>query len=134
MPEKPKLPSPEKIRILTASKDLKPEDADRHGDLFLDGDHPAQAMMFYERSKNPERFQRVKEHAVRDGDAFLLLWLARLAPDLVTAEEWAKAGENALAAGKLLFARDCFEKAEMPDRAVEVRQKYLDIFRPPPKA
>ena len=50
MVEKPKLPSPEKMRFLTASKDLKPADADRHGDLFFD------VLLFREEEMDSEEF------------------------------------------------------------------------------
>ncbi len=123
------LPSPEKVRILTASKDLKTGDADRYGDLFFEAGQTAQAMMFYERSKNPDRLRKVKDYAVGKGEAFLLLWVARLVADLVTEEEWEKAGENALAEGRVIFAKDCFEKAGLTERAQEMRQEYLKIFR-----
>ena len=122
------LPSPEKVRILTASKDLKGEDADRYGDLFLEGGRPAMAMMFYERSKNPERLGRVKDYAVRLGDAFFLHWVSKLVPDLVSEPEWAAAGERALADGKVIFARDCFERANSPEKVQEARSQYLRLF------
>lgn len=125
------LPSPEKVRILTASKDLKPAEADRYGDLFLEAGRPAVAMMFYERSKNPDRLQAVKKHGVRTGDAFLLLGISKLIPDLVDESEWAAAGERALADGKVLFARDCFERGGQPEKTQEARQRYLEIFRKP---
>lgn len=134
VPDKPRLPSPERVRILTASKDLKPEDADKHGDQFFEAGNPAQAMMFYERSKNPDRLRKVKEYAVGQGDAFLLLWVAKLSPELLTPEDWTKAGENAMANGRVIFAKDCFEKAELPDRAREARQEYLKIFQGPGKS
>lgn len=123
-------PSPEKVRILTASKDLKPEDADRYGDLFFEAGLTAQAMMFYERSKTPDRWKRVKTYAIGAGDAFLLTWLHRLAPELIDELEWAEAGERALADGRVVFARDCFEKANQPDKVQEARQRYLAIFQP----
>lgn len=123
------LPSPEKVRILTASKDLKPEDADRYGDLFFEAGLTAQAMMFYERAKSPDRLARVKAHAVAGGDAFILTWLHRLSPELIFEPEWEQAGERALADGKVLFARDCFERANLPERAQEARELYLKIFR-----
>jgi hypothetical protein len=123
------MPTPERVRLLTASKDLTSEEADRYGDLFLGAGLTSQAMMFYERSKNPDRLLNVKVFAVAAGDAFVLHWINRLVPDLITEEEWAQAGEKALQEGKVIFARDCFEKANLPDRAQEMRQLYLGIFR-----
>lgn len=132
MADKIKLPSPEKVRLLTASKNLTPEDANRHGDLFFDAGLYAQAMQFYERSKSIDRLQKVKDTAIAGGDAFLLFWVTRIAPDMVSEEEWARAGEKALEAGKVVFARDCFDKANQPDRANEARQKFLAMFTSAP--
>jgi tetratricopeptide (TPR) repeat protein len=122
------LPSPEKVRLLTASKTLTPDEANRHGDLFFEAGLYAQAMQFYERSKSLDRLQKVKDTAIASGDAFLLFWISRLAPDVVSEEEWARTGEKALEIGKIIFARDCFEKANQPDRAAEARQRFLAMF------
>lgn len=129
MPEPgPALPSEEKLRELTARPDLPPEEANRYGDLFLEAGQLAQAMMFYERSKDPERLARVKKIAVEKGDAFFLHAVTRLAPDLVTPEEWKAAGDRASQAGKFLFARDCYEKAGDAERAQAAREAWLKIF------
>lgn len=131
MADKINLPSPEKVRILTASKTLTPEEANRHGDLFFQAGLYAQAMQFYERSKGLDRLQKVKESAMSSGDAFLLFWITRIAPDIVSEDEWGRAGEKALEAGKVVFARDCFEKANQADRMNEARQKFLAMFGKP---
>jgi hypothetical protein len=128
------LPSEEKIRILTADPKLTPEQANLYGDLFADAGRWAQAMMFYERSRDPGRLARVKKEAVRAGDAFLLHGITRLIPDLVDELEWREAGERALAEGKLVFARDCFEKSGDADKAEAAREEWLKIFPPPPTA
>lgn len=131
MADKSNLPSPEKVRILTASKTLTPDEANRYGDQFFQAGLYAQAMQFYERSKTLDRLQKVKETGIATGDAFLLFGVIRIAPDIVSEDEWARAGEKALEAGKVVFAHDCFEKANQPDRANEARQKFLAIFGKP---
>ncbi len=126
------LPGEEKIRVLTADPNLTPEEANRNADLFLRAERHTQAMMFLERSRDPGRLGRVKQDAIRLGDAFLLHWIARLAPDLVTGTEWKEAGDRARGEGKLMFARDCYEKAGDAEKAQEVRAEWLKIFPPPP--
>src|SRR5581483_11067471 len=111
------LPAEERVRELTADPKLTPEEANRYGDLFVQAGQYPVAMMFFERSKDRERLGRVKKDAIRMGDAFLLHAITRLAPDLVEPGEWKEAGEAALKEGKLLFARDCFEKAGDAARA-----------------
>jgi len=105
-----------------------------YGDLFATAGKFAQALMFYERSKDPSRLEKIKKEAVRAGDAFLLHGIARLAPALVDELEWREAGDRAMAEGKFLFARDCFEKAGDAEKAESARGAWLNIFpaaRPP---
>jgi len=66
------------------------------------------------------------------GDAFLLHGITRLAPDLVESAEWREAGDAAHREGKLLFARDCFDKAGDTARAAVIREEWLKIFPAPP--
>lgn len=126
------LPAEERVRELTADPKLTPEEANRYGDLFVAAGKYPVAMMFYERSKDRERLGKVKKDAIRMGDAFLLHAITRLASDLVEPAEWKEAGEAALKEGKLLFARDCFEKAGESARAAAVREDYAKIFPAPP--
>jgi len=126
------LPSEERVRELTADPNLTNEDASRHGDQFAQAGKYAIALMFYERSKDRERLGSLKDKAVGMGDAFLLVGIARLAPDLVKAQEWREAGDRARKAGKLLFAKDCYEQAGDPESAQAVREEWLKIFPGPP--
>jgi len=128
MPENVPLPSEERVRELTADPKLTPEQANEYGDLFASAEKFAQAMMFYERSKDPSRLERVKKEAVRIGDAFLLHGVARLAPGLVDELEWREAGDRAMAEGKFLFARDCYEKGGDAEKAESARGAWLNIF------
>ncbi len=134
MAQPPEIPNEEKVRILTADPKLTPEEANRNADLFHRAGKYPQAMMFLERSRDRERLARVKADAVRQGDAFLLHWIARLAPDLVAEAEWGEAGERALREGKLLFARDCFEKAGDAAKSKAAREEWLRIFPAPAAA
>ena len=131
MARAPSLPPADQVRILTAKPELTAEEANRYGDLFLEVGKYAQAMMFYERYPDNERLAGGIREAVRMGDAFLLHAVLKLAPDLVTEEEWRQAGENALRDGKMLFARECFTRVGDEDRAEEVRKEWLKTFPRP---
>jgi hypothetical protein len=136
MPKPIRLPSEERVRELTADPKLTRDQANEFGDLFLQaGKHPI-AMMFFERSKDPSRLEKVKADAVRAGDAFLLHGVERISPGLVTDAEWRDAGTRAMAEGKFLFARDCYEKAGEADKAQAAREAWLKTFPggplPPP--
>lgn len=129
------LPAEERVRELTADPKLTPEDANRYGDLFVGAGKYPIAMMFFERSKDRTRLAQVKKDAIRMGDAFLLHGITRLVSDLVEPAEWKEAGEIALREGKILFARDCFEKAGEAEKAAAARAAYQDLFKvaaPPP--
>lgn len=131
MAHPPELPPEEKVRLLTADPNLSPAEADRHVDLFLRAGKYAQAMMFLERSRTPQALERVKKEAIRMGDAFLLHWIQRVLPGSVAEAEWKEAGERALAEGKLLFARECFERGGDPEKAAKAREEWLKIFPAP---
>ena len=130
------LPAEERVRELTADPKLTAEEANRYGDLFVQAGKYPVAMMFFERSKDRERLGRVKKDAIRMGDAFLLHAITRLVPDLVEPAEWKDAGDAAHKEGKLLFARDCYEKGGDAAKAAAVRDEYFKIFPaapiPPP--
>jgi hypothetical protein len=125
------LPAEERVRELTADPKLTPEEANRYGDLFVRAGKYPIAMMFFERSKDRGRLAQVKKDAIRMGDAFLLHGITRLAPDLVDAAEWREAGDAAHREGKLLFARDCYEKAGDSVKAAILREEWLRIFPSP---
>ena len=126
------LPAEERVRELTADPKLTPDDANRYGDLFVKAGKYPIAMMFFERSKDRTRLSQVKKDAIKMGDAFLLHGITRLVPDLVEAGEWRDAGDAAHREGKLLFARDCYEKAGDATKAAAVREEWLKIFPAPP--
>lgn len=125
------LPAEERVRELTADPKLTPEEANRYGDLFVQAGKYPVAMMFFERSKDKERLGRVKKDAIKAGDAFLLHAITRLVSDFVEPGEWKEAGDAAQKEGKLLFARDCYEKAGDAAKAATLRDEYLKIFPAP---
>jgi len=126
------LPAEERVRELTADPKLTSDDANRYGDLFVKAGKYPIAMMFFERSKDRTRLAQVKKDAIKMGDAFLLHGITRLVPDQVEAGEWRDAGDAAHREGKLLFARDCYEKAGDATKAAAVREEWLKIFPAPP--
>ncbi len=120
--------SPEKIRILSASPTLSDSEADEYGDAFLSEGKITQAILFYERSGNEDKFTRVKSYAIENGDAFLLYAVERFQPDSVEEAEWQEAGKNAFQKKHYIFARDCFERAGETARAQEAHEAYLGVF------
>jgi hypothetical protein len=131
------LPSEERVRELTADPKLTADDANRYADQFLGDGKPAIALMFLERSKDETRLRDVVKSAADAGDAFLLHGVNRIRPATVEARQWRDAAARARAAGKLLFARDCYEQSGDADKAAEAHAEWLKIFEtksPEPKA
>jgi hypothetical protein len=124
------LPREERVRELTADPALTPDDANKYADLFLQAGNYVVALMFLERSKDPRFLGRVRADAVQLGDAFLLHNVERLLPGSVDAASWRSCGERARKDGKLLFAREAYERAGDADLAREVHQDWLRIFPP----
>ena len=128
MPETAALPTEERVRELTADPKLTADDANRYADLFLQAGKPAIALMFLERSKDEKRLRDVAKTAADAGDAFLLHGVNRIRPATVEAQQWRDAAGRARSAGKLLFARDCYEQAGDAEHAAEVHAEWLKIF------
>ena len=122
------LPSEERVRELTADPKLTADDANRYADLFLQAGKPAIALMFLERSKDEKRLRDVATSATEAGDAFLLHGVNRIRPATVDVQQWRDAAARARSAGKLLFARDCYEQTGDADKAAEVHAEWLKIF------
>ena len=118
-------PSPEKVRVLLTDPRQTPADHDRHGDLFLAEGRANIAMMFYERSGSKDRIEKVLHRAVAEGDTFLVEWVFKLKPELITAETWSRTGESAVRVKKYAFARDAYQRAGDETRVVEIK-KLLD--------
>ncbi len=68
------------------------------------------AVDFFSRAKSNSDLERIALAATRDGDAFLLTKIGRLAPSLNLAYE--TCGSRALELGKLRHAQRAFEKSE----------------------
>ena len=132
MAESTELPSEERVRELTADPALTDEDAGRYSDLFIDTGKFAQALMFLERSKDRTRLDRVKQEAIKIGDAFVLHGITRILPDLISEDEWGRCGDEAMKEGKLLFACDCYEKSGNEEKKQNAREEWLKTFPAPP--
>jgi hypothetical protein len=128
------LPAEERVRELTADPKLTPEDANRHAELFLRAGKPAISLMFLERSKDERLLREVAQHAADAGDAFLLHGVNKIRPETVGLQQWRDAAARARSAGKLLFARDCYEQAGEADKAAEAHAEWLKIFAAPAPA
>ena len=79
------------------------------------------ALDFFEKARDAEGLNRVRDAAIEDGDATLLAWIERNGLAELTAAHWLAAGENARKAGKFHDAARAFEKAGDPAKAQQAR-------------
>jgi hypothetical protein len=119
------LPHPDQVRVLLTDPKIPTAELDRHGDAFFAAGRASVATMFYERAKTPDRVKRILDLAVKDGDAFLLDWVARVAPDLATPEVCEKCGDAAVSQGKLAFAKQAFDRAGADGKAASAENERL---------
>jgi hypothetical protein len=76
----------------------------RHGTEFLNAERYSDALDFFERAMYEEGIRKIKDIALREGDAFLLGRIARMKPEWVSEEDWRSVERAAEAAGKPSFA------------------------------
>lgn len=124
-------PIPEKARVLLTDPKRSPAELDAIGDQFLAEQRPNLAVMFYERTRTPDRAQRILDLAVKTGDGFLMDWVARVHPDLARPDLWRRVAEAALASKKLSFAVLAFRKAGDETRAEEALKELNQSLSQP---
>lgn len=103
----PGLPHCLKKRRLLNEADLSPSLGRDLGEKFLALGWWEDALEFFQKAGDQPGRARVKDHALETGDAYLL---NRLGGD-VGPEDWRRVAEQALALGKLQFARKAFARA-----------------------
>lgn len=111
------MPSPNTLPTAIEKRDIihgkrKGADLRALGERFLEAGRLAEAIDFLERAEGGEiRLGQVRDLAVAAGDGFLLERIAKARPALIEPVTWERAGDAAIAAGKLRHAVRCFERA-----------------------
>ncbi len=77
----------------------------RVGNEFLESELYSDALDFFERAQHDEGVQRIKAHALKTGDTFLLSRLERFDAKLVAPEDWETAKEVAMKSGRASMSR-----------------------------
>ncbi|MCX7804507.1 MAG: hypothetical protein N3A38_04875 [Planctomycetota bacterium] len=93
----------EKRDVLWSEKTPR-ETLSRHGREFFEAERYSDALDFFERAMDEEGIRRIREVALKEGDAFLLGRIARLKPEWVSDGDWRTVEKAAEAAGKPSFA------------------------------
>lgn len=110
------LPGCLKKRRLLNDPELRPELAREYGEKFLALGWWEEALEFFKKSDDAPGLEKIKNHAVETGDAYLLGRLG-LPQEPQT---WRQLAEQALDQGKLRFARRAYELAGDADKAAMV--------------
>jgi len=95
-----------KKRRLLNARELRPEVCRQHGEKFLELGWWEDALAFFQKGQDAAGLAKIKAHCLASGDAYLLGRTGEKDP-----EAWRQLGEQALAQGKLRFARKAFELA-----------------------
>jgi hypothetical protein len=123
----------ERREILAGNR--KNVDLDALGERYLAAGWLSDATEFFERTKNLPKLQEIKRRAV-EADVFILQRLAKIPGVEVTAEDWRRAAEAALAAGRDRHAALAFERAGDATRAAEAKARADALraeLKPPTK-
>jgi hypothetical protein len=105
-----------KKRRLLNEKEVKPELCLEYGEQFLAQGWWEDALEFFRKAGDTAGLDKIKEHCLQDGDAYLL---GRLGLPQ-TSQTWRQLGDRALELGKLFFARRAYELAGEGDKTAMV--------------
>ena len=109
-------------RALLHSPEAPREKLLQYAEQYLSEGYLYEAMEFFEKARELRGLERVRDAAVAEGDATLLAWMARNGLADVTPAHWRSAGQNALKAGKILYADAAFERAGDAQHKTEPRE------------
>ena len=103
-------------RDLLNDKGLSPEVCREFGEKFLALGWWEDAFEFFLLGQVKEGLEKLKDHCLKTGDAYLMGRLGQSADQA----DWRRVGEQALAQGKLHFASRAFKMAGEEDKAAAV--------------
>jgi len=105
------LPSLLERRGLLHGKESQKADHRGLAERYLEAGRYADALEFFHKADDAEGIDRIRRHAIKEGDVFLLGEIERVTHAPVPPEIWKEAASNAERSGRLAFARKGFEKA-----------------------
>lgn len=115
-----------KKRDLLSSDKAEKSEQIKFGERYLQEDRLSDTIDFFEKVQHAEGLIQLKEKCVAEGDYFLFLRLTKILADSPAAEEWIRLGDNALALGKLLFARSAYLEVDSHEKVAQV-EKLLQL-------
>jgi hypothetical protein len=105
------LPSLLERRGLIHGKESQKADHRGLAERYFEAGRYVDALEFFHKANDAEGIDRIRRHAIKEGDVFLLGEIERVTHEPILPETWKEAASNAERCGKLAFARKGFEKA-----------------------
>ncbi len=99
-----RLPDPLKRREILYGEGVSPETLVEYGQAYEDAGRMDDALQFFEQARDRKGLERMKSHAFKTGDAFVLKRVAKVMPELVAPGDWEQMVRRAEELGKNLFA------------------------------
>jgi hypothetical protein len=93
----------------------------QHGQEYLAQERLADALDFFEKARNREGIQQIRDRSIQEGDPFLLQQTSKLLQIKVDQGEWRRAGEKALAEGRLRQALAAFNAIPDEEKIQEIQ-------------
>jgi len=110
-------------RALLHSDDPDKETLLVHAESFLQDGRLYDALDFFEKTRDHDGLDRVRDAAVEKGDAGLLAWMDKNNLSEISSDQWIDAGENALKSSKFKYAARAFRLGGDERRANEVLEE-----------
>ena len=97
----------------------------RFGEYYAVEGRLSDAIDFFEKADHANGLDQLKDDCIAEGDFFLFNRLVSILADSPSPDKWSRLGENAIALGKLHFARLAYKQANLPEKVAQV-EKLLD--------
>ena len=111
-------------RDLLASERFNADDVRAYGDDYYEAGRYGEAFSFYSKAKDVDGVRRVMEASICEGEPDVLWSIERAWPDVVSAEDWNRCGENAMRMGKFRAAAYVFERTGNADALAEAEKAF----------
>ncbi len=117
------LPDPLKRREILYGVNTPTETLVEYGMAYEAAGRMDDALQFFEQARDPKGLKRMKDHAFKAGDAFVLKRIAKVAPEMVAPADWEQMAKRAEELGKALFAEQARQALAGHLEALEPKEK-----------
>lgn len=119
-------------RDLLAATKFNAENVRAYAEDFLKEGRHGDAFAFYRKLNDTDGVRRVTEAAIREAEPEVLWSVQKAYPDMISRQNWAQCGENAMKMGKLRSAAYVFERIGDAARLAEAEKGFKPAEEAPP--